>query len=389
VRTVFARAGGPGGPARDIYVEDGRIAGIEPAGDIPGGWEVVDCAGLWALPGLVDVWAHLPSRAEAWREDADTLTAAALAGGYTTVCAVTREHRAEGLSRREATVRLLPIALGTHQGHLAELDALRRAGAVAYQAEADAGLMRRLLEYAELPVAVHAEDPSLARGGVAHESALSGLLGLPGIPAEAETVAVARDLLLLRAYGGRLHFAHLSTAAAVEMVRRAKRAGLPVTAAVPIYNLVLNEEAIRDYDTAARLVPPLRGEADRKALVAGVLDGTVDAIVSNHRACPAEEKEVPFAEAAPGAVSLELVLSAALSVLPADAALRALSGRCFGLEPQGMILFDPEAEWIVDPATFRSRGRHTPLAGRRLRGRVVRVLHKHTADSIITTTGGA
>ncbi|HVB11387.1 MAG TPA: hypothetical protein VNM16_13615 [Bacillota bacterium] len=395
MKLVFHRAHPPAGPERDIYVEDGRMVGTSPPGDIPSGWEVVNCAGLWVIPGLVDLWAHLPSPAEAWREDADTLSSAALAGGFTTVCTVTKEHRAESLAGRAAPVRLVPVAAGTHKGHLAELDALRRAGAISYEVEADPGLMRRVLEYGELPIAVRAEDASLAHGGVAHESAMSELLGLPGIPAAAEMVAVARDLLLLKAYGGRLHFAHLSTAGAVEMVRRAKHAGLPVTAAVPIYNLLLSEEAIRHYDTAARLSPPLRSEADRQALIAGVLDGTIDAIVSNHQAVPAEDKDVPFAEALPGAVSLEVLLPAALSVLPADAVLRALVGRCFGLEPEGLVIFDPQAEWEVRSADFRSRGRHTPLEGQRLKGRVVGVmdgggvLHKHAADSIIATIGGA
>ncbi len=379
-KVVLAAAGFPGRAPEDIYVADGRVVGRSPAGEVPSGWEVVDCQGLWVLPGLCDLWAHLPTRQEAWREDPETLSAAARAGGFTTVCTVTGEHRAEALAGRDAPVRLVPVAAGTHAGRLAELDALRRAGAVAFAVDADPGLMRRLLEYAELPLAVHAEEPALARGGVAHESALSALLGLPGIPAEAETVAVARDLLLARAYGGRLHFAHLSTAGATQMVRRAKAAGLPVTAAVPIHNLVLTEDAIRTYDTSARLSPPLRSEDDRQALIQGVIDGTIDAIVSNHRLCPPEDKEGPFAEAAAGAAALHLVLPAAVSVLPAEVAVAALTtraARCFGLELRGLTLFDPGAE------REQAEG---ALGALRLQGRV---LHKHALDSIITTAGGS
>lgn len=403
MRAALAGASAPDGLARDIYVTDGRITGIEPAGAIPSGWEVTDCHGLWALPGLVDLWAHLPARVEAWREDEESLGAAALAGGYATVCAVTGEFRAEALRpRRNAIVNLVPVAAATHDGRLAELDALREAGAVAAHAPSvDAGLMRRVLEYSPLPVASDAADASLAGAGVAHESPLTAFLGLAGIPAEAETVAVARDLLLLRGFGGRLHFTHLSTAGAVEAVRRAKDAGLPVTAAVSIYNLLLTEEAVTRYDTAARLTPPLRGEADRQALIEGVRDGTIDAIVSNHTACAAEDKEVPFAEAVPGAVALEVVLPAALSVLPAEVAVAALTeraARCFGLEAgrlavgsrADITLFDPETEWTVTPAAFQSRGHDTPIAGQRLRGRVAaRALHKNAVNSIITPAGGA
>jgi dihydroorotase len=410
VRRVLAAAGGPDGVRRDVYVEGDTIVGVEPAGTVPNGWEVVECGRLWVLPGLVDLCAHLPSRPEAWREDAATLAAAALAGGFTTVCCVTGEYRPDALAPwRDAPLRLLPVAAATRGGRLCELDALRRAGAVAYSDDprpiADAGLMRRVLQYAELPVAVHAEDPSLAAGGVAHEGTLAGLLGLPGIPAEAETVAVARDLLLAAATGRRLHFAHLSTAGAVAAVRRAKEAGLPVTAAVAVHHLVCSEAAVRGYDPAARLSPPLRAEADREALVQGVIDGTLDAVVSDHTACAPEDKDVPFAEAAPGAAALELCLAAALAALPPAVAVAALSeraARVFGLaagrlaagSPADLVLVDPEASWVVDPARFRGRGRHTPLQGRRLRGRVVAtmaggVLHKHTDDGIISTAKGA
>lgn len=371
----------------DLYLgEDGRVAAVLPCGAVPpaGRWLRRDCAGLLVLPGPVDSLCLLPPAAEAWREDAASLAAAAAAAGYTSVLVHTGSAdpaAVAAVAALDLPVRLLPVAALTSGGHLADLGRLAAAGAVACSdwpaPLADAGLMARALRSAGalgLPLIVHPEDPALAAGGVMHEGALSFAMGLRGVPAVAETVAVCRDAVLQRALGGRLHFAALSTAESLPHLG----AG---SGAVTAHHLLLTERAVRGYRTEAKLSPPLRGEADRLALLEAVRSGRLS-LASGHRPVPPEAKACEYDYAEFGASALETALPAALGVLGAEAlaiAASALPARTFGLPggtlrpgaPADVAVFDPRAEWEVCPEALLSRGRSTPLAGRRLRGRAV------------------
>jgi dihydroorotase len=255
-----------------------------------------------------------------------------------------------------------------------------------------ANLMRHALEYSllvERPISSHAEDADLVDGGVMHEGALATVLGLKGIPREAEEIAVGRDLALARLTGGRLHLAHLSTAGAVEQVRRAKAAGVRVTAEVAPHNLVLSDAMVtaRPYDTNARTDPPLRSTADARALLEGLLDGTIDCVVSDHSPRRWIDKACEFDQALPGISSLEtafgllmrLVHSRALSLTELIAALTYRPANAWGL-PYGtlqpgaaadVVVVDPEQAWVVDPERFMSKGKNSPLGGQTLRGTVL------------------
>jgi dihydroorotase len=258
---------------------------------------------------------------------------------------------------------------------------------------ADAGLMRRALEYARaLPGAVlaqHCEDPALARDGHMHEGPWSSWLGIPGVPAEAESVVVARDIALAALTRGRVHFLHLSTAAAIEMVRAAKARGLAVTAEAAPHHFTLTDAACSGYDPVFKVNPPLRTEADLKAVVEGLADGTVDAIATDHAPHPAQEKERPFDEAPPGMLGLETALGLTLTelvnpeLITMERALALLSWQpaaIAGLDGHGgpiapgrpahLCVIDPAEVWEVDPARLASRSRNTPYAGRKLNGRI-------------------
>jgi len=259
---------------------------------------------------------------------------------------------------------------------------------------ADAAIMRRAFEYATaLPGAViaqHAEDPALVRGGHMHEGDWSARLGIPGRPAEAEIVIVARDLALARRTGGRYHVLHLSTAGAAELVRQAKAEGLRVTAECTPQHLALTDESCAGYDPVFKMNPPLRGESDRDGVRAALLDGTIDAIATDHAPHAPETKAVPFEEAPPGMLGVETAFAVAhdelvtsgeltmqgllarLSWQPAAiAGLEALHGRPVAAgEPANLVVIDPDATWTVDPLRVASRSRNTPWAGRTLRGRV-------------------
>lgn len=382
---VYDPAQGWAGPG-DLYLRDGRVAALCPpdASAPDGAWRTYDCKGLLVLPGPIDSLCRLGPAPEPWREDADTLAAAAAAGGYSAVMVHTGTAdpaAIASLGRVRRPVRLLPVAALTAGGRVADLGRLAAAGAVAFsdwpEPIRDARLMRRALQYAGglgLAVVVHPEDAALAGDGVMHEGVRSFAMGLRGIPAVAETVAVARDAALQRAFGGRLHFAALSAAGSLALLGDA-------TAAVTAHHLLLTEAAVDGYNTAAKLSPPLRGEADRAALLEAVRAGRLT-VASGHRPSPAEGKACEYDYADFGAAALETALPAALEILGAEAFVRATSvgpARAFGLEGgtlapgavADVAVFDPGAEWDVRPEAFRSRGRTSPLAGRRLRGRAV------------------
>ncbi len=407
----------------DVLIRGGHIAAVGQgldAHDVP----VLDARGLVVAPGFVDLHTHLREPGFEYKETIETGTRAAARGGFTTVCAMPNteppmDSRATvDFVRQRAgdrgLVRVLPIGCVTkgRQGKaLAELAELAQAGCVAFSDDGspvgDAALMRRALEYANglgLPIIDHCEDPALA-GGVMHEGWVSTRLGLKGIPSASEESAIARDIALARQTGAHVHIAHVSTAGGVELVRRAKAGGLRVTCEVTPHHLALTHEAVMSapgsitlaYDTDAKMYPPLRSQADVDACVEGLRDGTIDAIATDHAPHALHEKECEFDVAAFGIVGLEtafgltltsLVPGRGLSLARLIEALTSGPVRALGLEravpglgslgagaPGDVVLFDPEAEWTVEPADFASKGRNTPLRGMKLRGRVVTTIY--------------
>jgi dihydroorotase len=390
-----------------LLIQDGRIADLGTGLGRPDGAEVVDGNNAVLCPGLVDMRAALGEPGGEYRETVASAAEAAAAGGITTVAALpdsrpaiddpalVRLLRARGEETERLTV--LPYGAATRgcRGEeLTEFGLLRDAGAVAFtdgaRAIGPARLMRLALTYARgfgAMVVQHPEEPSLAEGGAATEGELATRLGLPGIPAEAEAILVARDIALARLTGGAVHFAHLSTAAALALIRRAKEEGLAVSCdtAPPYFDL--NETAIGDWRTYAKLSPPLRTEADRQAVAAALADGTIDAVASDHAPRDADLKRLPFAQAAPGGVGLTTLLSVTLaqvhggglSLSRAIELLTVAPARLLGVEagrlakgaPADLCLFDPERVWQVTSGQLPGRAQNTPFDGRALEGKVI------------------
>ncbi len=390
----------------ELLVRDGRIADVGPSLGRPDGALVIEGDDAVLCPGLVDMRAELGEPGGAYRETVSSAAIAAAAGGITTVAALpdtwpaidepalVRLLRARGEETGSLTV--LPYGALTRgcQGlELAELGLLREAGAVAFtdggRTIGPARLMRLALAYASCfgaRVVQHAEEPSLAAGGDATEGERATRMGLRGIPAEAETMMVARDIRLAAMTGGAVHFAHVSTAAALDLIRRAKSDGLAVTCdtAPPYFDL--NETAIGDYRTFAKLSPPLRCEADRLAVAAGLIDGAVDAIASDHQPRGVDEKRVPFGQAAVGGAGLSTLLGITLAQvhggsLGLSRAIELLTVRPARLlgsdagtlrrgELADLCLFDFERIWQVQAGALPGRAQNTPFDGRALEGRV-------------------
>jgi dihydroorotase len=389
----------------DVLLEGGVVKGVGRGLGVPDGAEVLDARGLVAAPGLVDIHVHLR---EPGREDVETIATgarAAVAGGFTSVCAmpntdpVTDNQAAVGFIVRQAGLagfaRVYPIgavSVGQRGEQLAEFGEMVGAGAVAVSDDgrpvATAHLMRTALEYAlafGIPVIDHCEDVTLSQGGAMHEGLTSTRLGLKGIPRSAEDVVVARDIALAEITGGHVHFAHVSTAGAVRMIREAKARGLRVTAEATPHHFTLTDAACEGYDTHAKMNPPLREPADVAALRAALADGTLDCIATDHAPHHYDAKEAEFDNAPFGVVGLETALGLALTelvgtgVLTLPQLVERMSARPAALAhlpggtlraggPADLVVFDPEAEWTVDPAGFFSKSRNTPFAGRRLRG---------------------
>ena len=395
---------------RDLLVRGGEIAAIDLPGAIPapaGGTR--DVGGCWIVPGLVDLHVHLRDPGQEYKEDVESGGRAAAAGGFTTVCCMantkpvndTRAVTEYIISRARALapVHIRPlgaVTVGLQGKALTEMADLQEAGIVAVSDDghpvADAGVYRRAMEYARglgLTVVGHCEEPSLTADGVMHEGAAATRAGLPGIPAASEDVAVGRDIELVRLTGCSYHIAHLSTAGAVDMVRRAKSDGLRVTAEVTPHHLTLCDEDVvaAGYDTRFKMAPPLRSIADRQAVIVGLADGTIDAIATDHAPHSRLEKDVEFKDAANGVTGLEtavplvlaLVRSGALSRMRAIDALTQAAARCFSLgEGAGRLaiggaaditVLDPEARWTVDVAGFKSKGANSPFIGQSMQGR--------------------
>jgi dihydroorotase len=389
----------------DVLVADGRIADVGLRLERTSA-EVIDCRGRHLAPGFVDLHCHLR---EPGREDEETLasgTTAALAGGFTHVCpmpntepAIDTEALVRFVTRRAEEAggaRVHPVGCCTkaRQGkELAEIGGMRQAGAVAVSDDgnwvADAMVMRRVLEYAktfDLPVLSHCEVPELGRG-VAREGTAATRLGLGSVPWVAEAAAVARDVMLAELTGGRLHVCHVSCAATVEVLRWAKARGVPVTAETCPHYFCLGDEALTAFDSALRVNPPLGTEADRRAILAGLRDGTIDAIATDHAPHTREEKETEFDAAAPGIIGFQtafslgyeaLVLADVLSLTDYVARLSTVPAQILGLalpriEPDheaDFVLLDLRARWEFTPPLNFSLSRNSPFFGRPLRGRV-------------------
>jgi dihydroorotase len=399
------------GPA-DLVIQDGRILGYGAECGGADGERVVDLGALAVAPGFVDLHTHLR---EPGQEDKETIasgTRAAAAGGFTTVCAMPNTDPtidtgsdvaavlAEAL--RNGAVRVLPFGTVTkRQGgeELSELADLSAAGAVAFSDDGkpiwNSRLMRHALEYSRLvdrPVVDHCEDRELAHGGVMHEGAVSAQLGLRGQPAAAEEIAVARDLALAGFTGGRLHLAHVSTAGSVELLRRAKENGLPVTAEATPHHLVLTDELVAGqngrlpFDTNTKVNPPLRSAEDVEAVVQSLVDGTIDAVASDHAPHTLVDKQCEYDLAASGISGLETALALCLQLVHRgrmnllDLVERLTQGPCRALglpfgslasgSPADIVIFDPNEQWLVDSSRFLSKGKNTPLNGWTLQGRV-------------------
>jgi dihydroorotase len=394
----------------DLLVVDGITTARGPAAHTHAAAaraEVLDLAGATLAPGLVDAHVHLREPGQVDKETIATGTAAAVAGGFTsvacmpnTVPAIDEPARLAWVAeraRRTGLARVHPVAaitVGLEGRRLTDFAALVEAGAVAFTDDGrpvpEAGLMRRALEYAkdlDRPVITHAEDLTLRGDGVMHEGAVSARLGLPGIPAACEVVAVLRDLELARLTGARLHVAHVSAAGSVEALRTARARGQGATGETAPHYATLTDEAVGPYDSNFKMNPPLRSVADRDAVVQGLADGTLTVIATDHAPHTPYEKSGEF-EAAPfGVVGLETALAVVLTHLVAAGRVTLLDAfRALTTAPRALLaLPDPlapgaeadlvhvalDGAWTVDPARFRSKGRNTPFAGARLTGEVL------------------
>lgn len=394
-----------------LLIVNERIAelgpGVSPA-TAPSDAELVDAQGLCLAPGLVDMRVQLGEPGAEHKERIDSGAAAAAAGGVTSMAVLPNTDppiddpaMVEFVARRARQVRLgkvYPYAAVTKKllgGELAEIGLLKAAGAVAFtdgeRALANARVMRRALAYAanfDALIVQHPEEPTLAEGGAMTEGVLASRLGLGGIPAIAEAIMIERDLRLLELTGGRVHFAHVSTAAGIDAIRAGKARGLRVTCDTAPHYLALNELEVEGYRTFAKVSPPLRSEADRRAVVEGLRDGTIDVIASDH--CPQDQdsKRLPFAQAACGVIGVQTMLPVSLRLLHegdldllsllakltlAPAAILGLdAGRLVQGAPADLVLFDPEAPWKITEAGLKSLSKNTAFEGRLVEGRVAR-----------------
>ena len=394
---------------QDLYIADGKVAGV---GSAPEGFEAartIDATGLVVAPGLVDLSARLREPGYEYKATLESEMQAAMQGGVTTlVCPPDTDpvldepglvemlkHRARILN--QANVHPLgALTVGLKGKSLTEMAELTEAGCIGFaQAEEpieDTTVLLRALQYAKTfgyTVWLRPQDPYIGRGGVAHAGPLASRLGLSGVPVMSETIALHTIFELMRASGARVHLCRISSSAALELIRAAKKEGLPVTCDVGVHHLHMTDADIGFFDPNARLTPPLRTQRDREAIRAALLDGTIDAVCSDHTPVDDDEKLLPFAEASPGATGLELLLSLTLkwaqeqhaatdALAQAIRKITADPARMAGL-PAGtlsvgasadVVVFDPQARWLVAPSALASQGKHTPFLGYELSGQV-------------------
>jgi dihydroorotase len=394
----------------DVVVERGRVArvGRDAARDLAASprVRVVEHPGAWLLPGFIDLHAHLREPGFESKEDLASGLRAAAAGGFVDVCCMPNTKPVNDSrvvtemlitkARALASVRLHPIGavtVGQRGEELTEMADMKRGGAVAVSDDGrcvtNSQVMRRALEYAttfDLPLIQHAEDHALTEGAQMHEGAISTRLGLRGWPRVAEDVIVARDVLLAEYVAARYHVAHVSTAGSVRLIREAKSRGIAVSAEVTPHHLLLTDAALLGYRTACKVNPPLREAEDIEALRRGLADGTIDCVATDHAPHGVLDKQVEFAEAAPGMIGLELCLPLLLGlvrsgVLPIGRLIDALTSapaRVVGLEAPrirdgaraDLVLIDPHARWTADREQLRSKSTNTPFLGQTVTGRV-------------------
>ncbi len=397
----------------DLLIADGVIRearrGIAAAG-LPEGTEIVDCRGQVAAPGLIDMRAFVGEPGAEYRETFASASQAAAAGGVTTIVsqpttspAIDEPAMVDFVLRRArdtAIVHVHPMAAltkGARGNEMTEIGLLKAAGAVAFtdgaKSVTNAQVMRRALTYArdfDALIVHFTEDPDLVGEGVMNEGEFAARLGLAGVPKAAETIILERDLRLVALSQGRYHAASVTCADSVEVLRRAKDQGLAVTASASINHITLNEIDVGSYRTFCKLAPPLRAEEDRKALVEALGSGVIDTIVSDHDPQDVETKRLPFAEAAPGAIGIETMLAASLRLVHSGditlpVLLRAMSTRpaeLLGLaggtlrpgSPADVVVFDPDAPWVLDRAELKSKCKNSPFDEARLSGRVTRTI---------------
>lgn len=412
IRPILIRGGRVIDPSRkadapaDVYLVDGRVAAVGTNIGIEDGVQVIEAKGKVVAPGLIDLHVHLREPGQEDLETVATGAMAAAAGGFTAVCAmpntdpVLDNQGAIGFvisqAQKAGKARVYPIgtiSLGQKGEQLAEMGELVGAGAVAVSDDGkpvmSSHMMRTALEYAKtfgIPVADHCEDMTLAKGGAMHEGIISTRLGLKGIPAAAEEIMVARDIILAELTGGHVHLCHMSTRGSVSLIRRAKDMGLKVTAEATPHHFTLTHTACEGYNTNAKMNPPLREDPDREAIRQGLKDGTIDVIATDHAPHHYDAKEREFDDAPNGILGLETAFGLAVSELvePGLVSLPDLiyrmsthPARIFNLPggtlavgaPADVVILDPAAKWTVDPTTFYSKSRNTPFTGRALTGR--------------------
>ena len=406
---------------RSLLIEDGRIKGLLDRGEpVPEQAHVIDATGLIVAPGFIDMHTHLREPGQEYKETVASGAAAAVAGGWTTICAmpntdpvndnpaVTRFVIEQGQAAKLANVFPIgAVTKGSQGKELAEMGEMKNAGIVAVsddgRAVPTASMMRRALEYArgfDLTVVDHCQDQSLSAGGAMHEGRWSLILGLRGIPAAAEEVDVVRDCVLAKLTKAKVHIAHVSTRGALEAVRRAKHEGLKVSCEVTPHHWTLTDEAVAEYDTNTKMNPPLRSREHVDAILAAMKDGTIDAIATDHAPHHLDEKALEFDQAPFGIAGLETAIGLAFDLVHAglidlERVVQMCStnpARLFGLADRGSLkenahaditLLDPNLEWVFDVTRSKSKSRNTPFNGRKMVGAAVativggRVVHLH------------
>lgn len=413
MKPIFIKNGRVIDPAKkidsvmNVVVLNGKISAITSAKNVPQDAEIIDAKGMIVAPGFIDLHCHLREPGEEYKEDIESGSRAAAAGGFTTVCCMANTSPVNDCAsvteyiinraRVCASVNVLPIGAvtkGLKGEGLADIGDLACAGAVAISDDGrpvmNAMIMRRAMEYAQsfnLPIISHAEDLNLRGRGVMHEGATSTELGLRGIPAVAEEAMIARDILLCGLTGSRLHIAHVSTAGGVEMVREAKKLKLPVTCEVTPHHLTLTEQVVHGYDSNAKVNPPLRSEYDRRELVIGLADGTIDAVATDHAPHDITEKEKGFEESSFGMIGFETALPLVLKLVHdkkvqmkrAIEALTIKPASILNLKKKGtlavgadadIVIFNPHEAVTIRASQFKSKSRNTPFDGWRLLGKV-------------------
>jgi len=394
---------------RNVLIEDGRVVDVISRGEpVPEDAKLIDATGLIVAPGFIDLHVHLREPGQDYKETIATGASAAVAGGWASICAMpntdpindnpamTRFVIEKGKAAQLANVFPIgAITKGSAGKELAEMGEMKNAGIVAVSDDGrpvpTPGMMRRALEYAngfDLTVVDHCQDPSLSAGGVMHEGRWSLILGLRGIPAAAEEMDAVRDCVLAKLTGARVHLAHVSTAGAIEAVRRAKESGLNVTCEVAPHHWTLTDEAVSEYDTNMKMNPPLRSEEHVAAILEGMKDGTIDAIATDHAPHHLDEKALEFDQAPFGITGLETAVGLAFDlvqrgVIDLERVVEMCAtnpARIFGLKDRGtfkagahadVTILDPQLEWVFDVSKSKSKSRNTPFHGRTMQGAAV------------------